>query len=60
MGYSSQGCKESNVTECVCARARTHTHTYLGTLNVLKAKETENKILSLPPRSFLSNGRDKT
>ena len=45
----------------VCARAHTHTHTQvLGTLDVLRSRDAENKILSLPPRSFQSNGKDKT
>lgn len=30
----------------------------LGTLNVLRAGDTENKTLSLPSRSFQSKGKD--
>ena len=53
-----QRVKHDWVTEhALCTHAYTR---ILGTLNVLRAKETENKILSLPPRSFQSNGRDKT
>ena len=52
-----QRVKHDWVTEhALCTHAYTR---ILGTLNVLRAKETENKILSLPPRSFQSNGRDK-
>ena len=54
-GYSSKGCKESDMTEHTCARAHTHTHTHTLSNSIWQRWGEPPVVVSLPWLHYVSH-----